>query len=755
MGRRGGEKNFDAFAEAKRQLSGRYKSDGPVENRLSTVLENIRREEANRPVWNGPPLPQLVRLETLPVESRTVPIDKVDFGNSRQDLCGARGKKQQYFYFFPNKDIPGMDVGNQKTASPADCCNACVLDSRCQAWTHVDGNCWLKSGANKISPNKMGLTSGISLSSYNENIRDQVEFDAAITKIRSDKNRVNGKNTELMWPLVAKIFDWSGNRRAVRFSDGDGALKINDVMQNPLSQEDSNRLRRAFERHRPAMMPASVSANDSAVDILSPPLSIVQLKRVLHLTYPATRHSPSAGTMNETDDEAYMLNIKESDHIVVIHSTTVRGFLAGLESLSQICTAGFCNVSSVSIYDKPTYPHRGLLIDSGRRIIPVPVIYAILDGMAALRLNALHLHLTDWAGVRWKSSSFPRLNFKKRYYSKLDLHKLDLFATDRGITIYPEIDVPGHAHCFASVEKGEFLFCDTKKWQLFNDPGGTTLSNLKVLVREISSLFPNSPIIHIGGDETEDKGSCNKENFGALTLALQNEVSKVHHRRAVVWNEVPEVLSALNQKTGTIAQCWSPTCNISRLTSEGIFTIMSRYDSFYLDHTSTTCSLMDIASQRCLWDDIARNNGDTVYTRFLLGGEATMWTDEYCPHDKCVGHADTWGGKIGWLFHKRHDALFAQNFLSVIFPRLAAAAGTFYRFNSTLSKEMFLRRYLAASYRLDRRIYQEMQKHRHEHNLGQNLYTCPTVDCSGCTMTHRCDVTWEEYFRSAGVKIAK
>ena len=169
-------------------------------------------------------------------------------------------------------------------------------------------------------PNKMGLTSGISLSSYNENIRDQIEFDTAIAKIGSDKNRVNGKNTELMWPLVARIFDWSGERRAVRFSGGDEALQINDVVQNPLSEEDSNRLRRAFERHRTAMMPASVSADDLAIDTLSPPISIVQLKRVLRLTYPRTRDSSSAGTMNKTDDEAYKHTNRERRYTKIGYS---------------------------------------------------------------------------------------------------------------------------------------------------------------------------------------------------------------------------------------------------------------------------------------------------------------------------------------------------------------------------------------------------------------------------------------------------
>ena len=47
----------------------------------------------------------------------------------------------------------------------------------------------------------------------------------------------------------------------------------------------------------------------------------------------------------------------------------------------------------------------------------------------------------------------------------------------------------------------------------------------------------------------------------------------------------------------------------------------------------------------------------------LLGGEATMWTDEYCPHSKCVGHAATWGGKVGWLFEKKKTSSLPKTFL--------------------------------------------------------------------------------------------
>ena len=121
-----------------------------------------------------------------------------------------------------------------------------------------------------------------------------------------------------------------------------------------------------------------------------------------------------------------------------------------------------------------------------------------------------------------------------------------------------------------------------------------------------------------------------------------------------------------------------------------------------------------------------------------------MWTDEYCPHEKCVGHAPSWGGHIGWLFKEKHDNLFHQNFLSVIFPRVAAAAGSFYRFRKDLTVEKFLRRYISASDRIEKRL------RRLAPLSGGDRATCPAKDCHACTMTHRCDETWESYYKKYG-----
>jgi hexosaminidase len=69
----------------------------------------------------------------------------------------------------------------------------------------------------------------------------------------------------------------------------------------------------------------------------------------------------------------------------------------GMQTLLQLLNSDEIGYyfPSVEINDEPRFPWRGLLIDVSRHFMPVEVIKRNLDGMAAVKLNVLHLHLTD------------------------------------------------------------------------------------------------------------------------------------------------------------------------------------------------------------------------------------------------------------------------------------------------------------------------------------------------------------------------
>jgi hexosaminidase len=158
---------------------------------------------------------------------------------------------------------------------------------------------------------------------------------------------------------------------------------------------------------------------------------------------------PGKVLLNE--NESYTLQITASK--IELKSETDLGSLHGLETLIQLLSADENNYyfPAVQIDDSPRFPWRGLLIDVSRHFMPVDVIKRNLDAMAAVKMNILHLHLSDDQGVRVESKVFPQIQklcSDGFYYSQDQIKDIINFAADRGIRIIPEFDVPGHSTAF-------------------------------------------------------------------------------------------------------------------------------------------------------------------------------------------------------------------------------------------------------------------------------------------------------------------
>ena len=148
------------------------------------------------------------------------------------------------------------------------------------------------------------------------------------------------------------------------------------------------------------------------------------------------------------DDESYSLEINPA--VAKLDAVTPLGIMRGLETflqLVQTTSDGFA-VTSVTIQDKPRFPWRGLMIDVGRHFIPLDVLKRNLDGMAAVKLNVFHWHLSENQGFRIESKKFPKLQEMGSdglYYTQDEVRDLIAYARDRGIRVVPEFDMPGHS----------------------------------------------------------------------------------------------------------------------------------------------------------------------------------------------------------------------------------------------------------------------------------------------------------------------
>ncbi|KAL9656350.1 hypothetical protein ABK040_005116 [Willaertia magna] len=152
--------------------------------------------------------------------------------------------------------------------------------------------------------------------------------------------------------------------------------------------------------------------------------------------------------------EQYNLVINSQQ--IKIESETTFGFVRGLETLSQLIkrksSSSYFHISNtpLSIFDKPRYKYRGLLIDVARHFIRVETIKDIIDIMSFEKLNVLHIHFIDaqsfpfqvygkYSALSSKGSFAPNL-----VYSSKDIAEIITYAYYRGIQVIPEFDMPGH-----------------------------------------------------------------------------------------------------------------------------------------------------------------------------------------------------------------------------------------------------------------------------------------------------------------------
>src|SRR6476646_7603309 len=212
------------------------------------------------------------------------------------------------------------------------------------------------------------------------------------------------------------------------------------------------------------------------------------------------------------EDESYELVITDSGAKLTAPSPL--GVLCGLQTFLQLVEttpAGFA-VPAVTIKDRPRFGWRGLLIDVGRHFIPLDMLKRNVDGMAAVKMNVLHLHLSDDQGFRVESKRFPKLHEMGSdglYYTQAEIRDLVAYAHDRGVRVIPEFDTPGHSRSWfvgypeLASNPGPFTVENENGNQSVTDPTREeTYKFMDKFVEEMGKLFSDQ-FFHIGGDEVD------------------------------------------------------------------------------------------------------------------------------------------------------------------------------------------------------------------------------------------------------------
>src|SRR3954454_6265192 len=218
------------------------------------------------------------------------------------------------------------------------------------------------------------------------------------------------------------------------------------------------------------------------------------------------------------DNERYSLNA--SGNQIRLSADTPLGAIHGVETFLQLVgpnTPGLVgwSVPAVSIHDEPRFPWRGLSLDVSRHFIPIEGVKRTLDGLAAVKLNVFHWHLSDDQGFRIESKRFPRLQqlgSDRQFYTQAEVRDVINYARDRGIRIVPEFDIPGHATSwlpgYPALASGkgpyEIMHSHTPLAALLDPTKESTYKFLDGLIGEMTKLFPDE-YFHIGGDEVNPR----------------------------------------------------------------------------------------------------------------------------------------------------------------------------------------------------------------------------------------------------------
>jgi hexosaminidase len=338
------------------------------------------------------------------------------------------------------------------------------------------------------------------------------------------------------------------------------------------------------------------------------------------------------------EDESYQLMV--SDHQAQLTAATVVGALRGLETFLQLVSAdrdGFY-LPAVKIQDQPRFQWRGLLIDVARHYQPMEVLKRNLDGMAAVKLNVFHWHLTENQGFRIESKKFPnlhRMGSDGLFYTQDQAREIITYAAARGIRVVPEFDMPGHSTAWLvgypelaslpgpyEIERHAGIFDPTL------DPTREQVYKfLDTFIGEMAALFPDA-YMHIGGDENEGKQwdknpeiqSFMKEkgikDNHALQAYFNQRLMKIlqkHKKKMVGWDEILQP----DLPQDVVVQSWRGPTALAEAARKGYDGILS--NGYYID-------LMFPASQHYVADPIPANSTlSPEEAKHILGGEATMW----------------------------------------------------------------------------------------------------------------------------------
>lgn len=282
------------------------------------------------------------------------------------------------------------------------------------------------------------------------------------------------------------------------------------------------------------------------------------------------------------DSTSYKLDITPEK--VVVKATSRAGAMYGMSSLMQLMLLQpeLGQLPCASIVDQPRFSYRGMHFDVSRNFFPVSFVKRFIDLMALYKMNYFHWHLTDGPGWRLEIKSYPLLTQKAAwrthgtwkewwgsprhymeegssnayggYYTQEQARDVVKYAAQRGITVIPEIEMPGHSDEVIAVYPNFSCSGEPYKSGEFCIGNEDTFKFLESVLTEVIDIFP-SKYIHIGGDEAnkahwktcpkcqalmKKEGMKSEDELQSYTIHRIEAFLIKHNRKLLGWDEILE-----------------------------------------------------------------------------------------------------------------------------------------------------------------------------------------------------------------------
>lgn len=377
--------------------------------------------------------------------------------------------------------------------------------------------------------------------------------------------------------------------------------------------------------------------------------------------------------LSEIKEDGYFLEI--NDKKILIKYSSKKGKFYAFQTLIQLINqfSDKKEIPNLQINDLPKFAWRGMHFDVCRHFFTVDEVKQYIDYLAMYKLNTFHWHLTDDQGWRIEIKKYPKLTqigskrkqsmigayvdntfdgkpYGPYFYTQEQIKEVVNYATERHITVVPEIEMPGHALAALSAypelacTKGPFE--PATKWGVFDDvfcPKDETFTFLENVLNEVMTLFP-SQYIHIGGDECpktrwKECAHCQelirknnlKDEHGLQSYFIQRIEKHVNSkgRKIIGWDEILEGGLAPN----AAVMSWTGVSGGIEAAKSNHFAVMTPGSYCYFDHYQGDPATEPNAFggftplDKVYSYNPIPNELNAEQAKYILGVQANLWTE--------------------------------------------------------------------------------------------------------------------------------